>query len=197
MEKFEELDAMKAQLEILNRKLQNEKIVNDKLIRRAMTGKVSTLNRQQLVMTIINVAIIPYWLYVFAHIVSVSWAFNAFTILFLLTALVYNIYYQRIGLKEREVMTESPIEVSRHTVRMKQLYYKWLCRVGIPFLCVWIPWFFFEVWCNVGDIEYMLGLMIGALVGAIIGGVLGWKYYRNTMKTYNEILQQIDELSNE
>ena len=43
MEKYTELEEMKAQLALLNKKLEKETIVNERLIRRAMKNKAHPL----------------------------------------------------------------------------------------------------------------------------------------------------------
>ena len=55
-----ELEEMRQQMAILQNKLNNQNIVNDRFIRRAIKHGMSTINKRYLVISIIALAMIPY-----------------------------------------------------------------------------------------------------------------------------------------
>ena len=65
-----ELEQMRAQLNLLKGKLEKETIINEQLIRKAMKEKVSSLNRQTLVLAFIILLAIPYCTWVFTKMLN-------------------------------------------------------------------------------------------------------------------------------
>lgn len=66
------LDEMRQQMAILKNKLDNQTIVNDRLIRRAVKNSVSTINKRYLVISIIAFAMIPYGYWAFVKLNGLS-----------------------------------------------------------------------------------------------------------------------------
>lgn len=194
MERQIEFEEMKAQLALLKRKLEKETIVNERLIRRAMSNKVSGLNRRITICIVIGLVCIPYCTHVFHDKVHTSWIFTAITILYLLACIGTDLYMMRM-LRSRDVLTNNLTDVSRQIIRTKKLYLKWLSHVGIPFLCVWLPWLFYEITQTSQNGEFMIGMLVGCATGAVIGGMVGYVVYRRNMRTYDELLKEIEEMT--
>ena len=60
MNNYNELEEMRAQLAILNKKLEKETIVNERLIRCSMKDKAWSLRRKAIVEGVISAVMIPY-----------------------------------------------------------------------------------------------------------------------------------------
>ena len=185
---------MKAQLALLNKKLEKEVIVNERLIRRAMSEKVSGLNRRMMIGVATGLFSIPYCTHVFHDRVHTSWTFIVVTVIYLIGCIGTDLYMRQM-LRSRDVLTNNLTDVGRQIVRLKKFYLKWLFRAGIPFLCVWIPWLFYEVTQTPQNEGFMKSILSGCITGAVIGCIGGYMIYRRNMRTYNELLQQIEELS--
>jgi membrane protein YdbS with pleckstrin-like domain len=185
-----ELEQMKEQLSILKKKLENESILNDRLMRKAMSEKVSKINHDAIAAYIIIFFAIPYCTWVFIYLLNLSWWFCGVTDIFLLIALIYT-YISHRGIRSNEILEGNLLEVSYKIARMKKMYADWL-KIGIPFLVIWIIWFVLEVLHNSKG-EEAHGVLIGGAVGAVIGVVIGsWKYRRIQRKA-KEVIEQIHE----
>lgn len=62
---MDELDKMKEQLNLLHQKLAQERIVNERLVRRTVNTNVGRINRNHFIITLITAIGIPYSIFVF------------------------------------------------------------------------------------------------------------------------------------
>ena len=92
MERYNEFEEMKVQLALLNKKLEQETIVNERLIRRSMKEKASSLRRKAIVESIISLIMIPYFIWVMPQLIGLSTGFCLFVCFMLALALGYNYY---------------------------------------------------------------------------------------------------------
>ena len=90
MNTYTELEEMRAQLAILNKKLKKEAIVNERLMRNSMKDKAWTLRRKAIVEAIITIIGIPYFIWVMPNLLGLSTDFCIFTCFFMILALGYN-----------------------------------------------------------------------------------------------------------
>lgn len=185
-----ELEQMKEQLSVLKKKLENESILNDRLMRKAMSDKVSRINHDAVAAYVLILFAIPYCTLVFVSLLGLSWWFCGVTDLFLIIALVYT-YLSHKGIRSRELLEGNLLEVSSKIARMKKMYADWL-KIGIPFLVIWITWFVLEVLRHSKG-EETHGILIGGAVGGVIGAILGFWKYRRIQRKAREIIEQIQE----
>ena len=68
--------------------------------------------------------------------------------------------------------------------------------VGIPALILWLAWFFYEVYKQNHDL-LMHPLFWAGCVGGIIGAIIGFSIHFKTQRQYQEIIDQIEELTAE
>lgn len=186
-----ELLQMREQLSVLKDKLEKETIVNDKLMRRAMKAKVSSINREKRIMQIIGTLAIPYFIFVFKMLIDVSWWFIGATDAFLLFALIYT-YVEYKDVRANDLMSEDLLVVRNKILRTKRMNASWL-RFGIPFLIIWIVWFIFET-IHLPSSE---AILIGGCIGIIFGLIFGIQSYRKTQRQLSEVIQQIEEFTAE
>lgn len=180
---------MKDQLSILKNRLDKELIVNDRIIRKAMRAKISIVKRQMIRLYIISIIAIPYCVWVFRNFIDISWTFTAVTIIFLIIACIYN-YISHKDVKVNDLMTGNLIEVSCKITKMKRMSANWL-KFSIPYMIIWLSWFILEVMHGKDAKE----IIIGGLFGGFCGALFGVRLYRKNMKLINEVLQQIEELT--
>lgn len=193
MEKYTELEEMKAQLALLNKKLEKETIVNERLIRRAMKNKAWGIRRKIIAESILTILMIPYFILVMPVVVELSMGFCCFVVFFMLLALAYNGYIYK-NFRPQDFLQGSLLEARKDTLKLKRLYAFWLKYIGIPFIVVFLSWFIYEM-SRLYQGESLYGMLIGMLVGAVIGAIVGSFRYRKVQGMANEILEQIDEIS--
>ena len=188
---YDDLEQMKQQMALLQRTLDRQTIINDRLLRDAVRAKAGSINRDSCVITVIGILAIPYciWVFRFLHI---SVPFSIVTALFLLAAVAYNLFTHR-GFRTSMLVSAPLADIARLTVRMKLLHARWL-RFSLPFLFLWLSWFVYEI-LSLTSVSHdeRLGILIGGAVGGMIGGIFGYVAYRRTQRLANEILQQVEE----
>ena len=184
-----ELMEMKEQLSILNKKLEKETIVNDRLMRRAMKNKISKMQRHALIKGIFIVLAMPYSICCL-HVIGTSSWFNAVSICSLITALLYD-YRIHKNLHSNEAMYGNLMEVRKKVLSIKQAYKNWL-KISIPFIIIWFSWFLYELF-QLPHIPKDV-IFTGVVFGGTIGGIIGTLQYKKMQRTTDEILQQIEEM---
>ena len=187
-----ELQEMKAQLELLTKKLERETIVNERLIRHSMKEKANTLRRNIIIESLVCIIMIPFFIWILPKISPHSMYFCSFSTAFMALALCYN-YYMYREFHTKDFAEANLIEARKATLKFKRLTQRWTFCIGIPFLMVFIPWFVYEN-ALVYKGEMLQIPLISAAIGLLIGGVIGIYQFNKTIRTTDEILMQIEEL---
>ena len=187
-----ELQEMKAQLELLTKKLERETIVNERLIRRSMKEKANTLSINIVIESLVCIIMIPFFIWILPQISPHSMYFCAFSVAFMMLALCYN-YYMYHEFHTKDFSEANLIEARKATLKFKRLTRRWTYCIGIPFLMVFIPWFVYEN-AQAYKGEMLELVLIFAAIGLLIGGVIGIYQFNKTLRTTDEILMQIEEL---
>ena len=195
MNNYSELEEMRAQLVILNKKLEKETIINEQLMRKAMKDKAWSLRKKAIAEAIVTAIMIPYFIWVIPNLLDVSMEFCIFTCFFMALALGYN-YYIFSHFRPDEFIYGSLIKARKDTLMLKKLYANWLKFIGIPFIVVFVGWFAYEM-TQLLQGEALHSVLAGMAFGVILGGIIGTCRYIKTQRTANDILQQIEELSND
>lgn len=183
-----ELQQLKEQFNILNRSLNNQQIINERLIRASIESKVRNINSDgRKIMAIAILGIIA--IIADHYLVNLSWLFTAVTIVFLLVAVLYNIYF-RLGINNADALNADLIDMRLRTLRFKKMQSRWLW-FSIPFLVVWLTWLLYETLNMIYD---PIPTIIGAAIGLVLGLAFGIKQYQRTQRQAKEIISDIENL---
>ena len=184
-----ELEVMRRQMETLRRKLEQQEIVNDKIIRRAMRDRFSPVMRNKIIGLTAQIFGIFYCYYIFTTLVPMSWAFIIFTEFFLFLALIWTLVTYR-NFKSSDFISDNLINVKRKVLRMKLYDRRWKF-IAYPFVIVFFSWFLTEV-----IIRYDLNAFaIGGMVGGAIGLGLGFIMQRSHQRAINDVIKELEELT--
>ena len=186
------MDEMRQQMETLKKKLGQQEIVNDRLMRRSMKSKMSWINRY----LVFEIFLIPFvaimmLLLVFQH--NVSWWWYGFTLL-MVTADVCADWYINY-LPSNAFQQNDLLETAKKLVRMKQLR-RWSTIIGFSVLIFWGGWLFAELW-NIRESEIAIAMMTSVGIGGLIGTAIGLYIYFKMQQTNDEIIDQIENLTEE
>ena len=195
MNNYTELEEMRAQLAILNKKLEKEAIVNERLMRSSMKDKAWTLRRKAIVEAIVTVVMIPYFMWGMPNLLGMSIGFCAFTCFFMILALGYN-YYIHTHFRPDEFIYCNLVKARKDTMMLKKFYANWVKYIGIPFIVIFLGWFAYEMTQKLQG-EQLQSVLIGMGVGLVLGLVIGIFNYCRTQRIADDILLQIEELSND
>lgn len=197
--KHTEFEEMRQQLGILKNKLENQTLINDKLIRQSMLDKMSSMKKYTW-FSFLVLLFIYYAYYEAREIFNLSWWFYGFTVIFMTFSVCFDAYINRVN--KKDFLNGDLIAASLQMQRMKKLR-KISLLCGISILTIWVPWICLEVYnglgvANGGENESLFySMMIGGGVGLIIGAAIGIWIYLRMQRINSDIIQQIDELKKE
>lgn len=185
-----EMEQMRQDMNELRSLLSTQTIVNERLMRRAMSKEIGKERRSVVMTTVLTVVESPLYVWLMPQLGLPLW-FVVVTIAFLLTASVASMWSVGRLLKEN-LITGDLLVVAQRIVEYKRFSNTWL-KFGMPFLAIWLVCFFFIVY-NHSDLDMASGAIFGGIIGAFIGGALGVKYLIDSRRRLNGILQQIEDI---
>lgn len=179
---------MQEQLKQLKNKLDSQKIVNERILRKSCSQTASRLKFKSNLPIWFGVAAI---LGSFSFIVlGISWPFLIFTDALMLICIVATILTNRyIPNMDRDLVT-----ATEELRKYRKINADWI-KFGIPMLLVWLGWLIWEVVKNLGleGVE-RYGFLAGITVGVSLGLIIGFKLRRDQLDAADELLGQIREL---
>lgn len=188
----DELEQMRHDMAELRTLLSNQKIVNERLMRRAMKRDLSKERREMMGCMALVVIAVPLYVYL-QPIMGMPLWFLLVTIGFLLLAGGLSVWSVR-RLMAEDLLTGDLIEVARRITEYKRFGNNWL-RFSVPFLCVWLGGFFYYC-CQNMEADASRGALVGGAIGGVIGAACGIIYLVQSRRRLNSVLQQIEDLQN-
>lgn len=192
-----ELEVMRRQLAILNKKLEGQTIVNDRLIREAVKGKMSWIRN----LVWAEIIAVPFIVAVF-FVMAVAWHLSYWLVGMIAVLLVASVTadYKINVIGKRAFMQDNLADTARRLVRMKR---QRIINevVMIPFVLVWVVWLLGDIYSSMpadGELhDVMKGGMVGGIIGIVIGSVVSFFLIRKMQKTNDDVIRQINELTND
>lgn len=187
-----QFEDMRQQLNTLKKKLGEQEIVSDRIVRRSMRDQVSNITRRYYIIMALCLIMVPYGYWCFVVLSHLSLTFWIGTSIFMLIcggATFYNC--QKIN--DNDMMSRSLLEARKKVASAKKFEADWL-KFGIPAVILWISWFFYELLQNNSDAT-MEGFFWGGCIGGIIGAICGIKIHLKTQRQYQDIIDQIEDLT--
>ena len=183
-----ELEEMKQLMLLLKKKLEQQKIVNDKMLRSAMKKKLYGLNKKARIMFIIGI-FVAIGAPGYFTLVGFTPLFCAATTLMLLFSAFKTFQYHkklwRLNLSESTL-----IELAEELTLLRTRYERWYRFAW----CMIIPWgalMAYEATKIFG--EELVWYIGGSAIGLIIGGLTGTRINNNMIRRTDELLEQIEE----
>ncbi len=186
MDRLEEMRVTMAQLK---EKLDNQTIINDKLMRETMSNKVRRLNYNVWWSGFGTLFVITFGNYMFHNMGLSNWFLLGTTVMMIVCFLATIIPHSRV--KQENVLYGDLKQVAVNVRKLKQLYHDWL-KIGLPMVGVWFLWLASELYFVTADWKIFLGLIIPMAVGGIVGGLVGNKLKKGVEDTCDQIISQIE-----
>lgn len=188
-----QFEDMRQQLNTLKKKLGEQEIVNDRIIRRSMRNEVNNITRRNYILMAVCLFMLPYGYWAFVKLTGISIAFWIGTCILMLIC-AGAIFYNTHRISDSGLMNRSLIEAREKVAKAKKFDSDWL-MFGIPAIILWLSWFFYEIYQQYDGVTTWA--FWGGCVGAIIGTVLGFNLHFRTQRQYQEIIDQIEDLTKE
>lgn len=189
-----DFENMRQQMQTLKNKLQQQEIVNDRLVRHSMKRAASNINRTYYAIMALCLLMIPYSYWAFVVLNAFSIPFWTFTCVVMLVCLG-GTYYNSRRLSDSNMMTQNLVDVRRQMARAKKFDADWLF-LGIPMIIVFLGWFFYESYLLHSD-AFHNGLFWAGCIGGVVGAIIGFSIHFKTQRQYQDIIDQIEDLTNE
>ncbi len=189
-----QLDDMLQQMQTLKKKLDRQEIVNDRIMRQSMKQRASNISRRYYLLLALCIFMIPYTYWALVVLTGFSLAFWVGTCILMMIC-GGGIYYSIRNVDGKNIMHCNLVDVGKQMARAKKFDADWL-YFGVPAICLWLGWFIYEVY-KINGSELSSGLFYGGAVGAVIGAIAGLRIHFNTQHQYQEIIDQIEDLTEE
>ena len=188
-----EMDAMRQQMSTLKKKLDQQEIVNDHIIRQSMRKTANSIKTRYYAIMAISLMMIPYTYMVLVIRQGISLSFWIATAVFMLVCCGAT-YYNSLNVNIPNAMGRNLIEVSHRMARAKKFDANWLF-FGIPAVIIWLGWLTWEFYQL--DAETARYMFYGIICGGIIGAICGFKMHFKTQRQYQDIIDQIEDITTE
>ncbi|MGM9674596.1 MAG: hypothetical protein ACI3X9_03915 [Bacteroidaceae bacterium] len=191
MNENQELQEMRQQIAILHKKLDEQEIVNSKLMKHVIKNRIDIINRQTLgsyASALFTIIIFPFLHYAQGF----SWPLVASTILMMLVCIFATWYYHR-PINAR-LASQDMATVAKTITTLKRRYHNWIWYVTPTMLIPWLSWFLWEHSSHFGLQGWnKLLVCIPVVVGGLVGLLIGLHMHRKVVNACNEIISQIEE----
>ena len=173
-----DFENMRQQMSTLKNKLNKQEIVNDRLMRRSMRNEVDTITRRYYIIMAIGLFMVPYGYWCFVKLTGLSIFFWVVTSIFMLVCVGATFYtYRKIS--DPNMMNRNLVEARKKVASAKKFEANWLF-FGIP-----------------AGGAFSSGIFWGGCIGGIIGAICGLSINFRTQRQYQDIIDQIEDLTEE
>lgn len=187
-----ELEVMRQQMAILNKKLEGQEIVNDRLMREAMKHKMSWIKHYVWA----EIIAVPFLIiFFFSMGVTLNLSFGPLIYLSVMLVISAVIDYKVNMMKNREFLNDNLTETAVRLTKMKK--HRLVSELAqIPFILVWLVWFLYDMYRHfsgeVWDLSNpeLTGGFIGGLIGAVAAVPICFFLVRKMQRTNDEVIQQ-------
>lgn len=191
------LEEMRRQMAILQEKLHNEAIVNDRLLRESMKHNYSSINRYISVEATILMPIIIIVFPLFPLIFHLSWGPVIAVILLCLADVIFD--YKVNHIKDEAFMGDNLIPTALRLQRAKRLSALQM-MISLPLILLLMGWFLFDFFQNINYEDELLssaawGGIVGGCIGLVCGIIFSIQLYHKQQKTRQQVINQINDLT--
>lgn len=191
-----ELEIMRSQMASFKKQLEQQEIINSRIMSESMKKKFSWIKK----IIIGEIILIPIFLYlVFAakYYFNLSW-WSVVTFVILLLCDIWCDYDINMrAIKDSDYSRDNLIDTIEKLVKMKQRRAK-QTAIMLTATIVMSIWLLIEIGFHLIAINADTGMWFrfyGGGTGAFIGVAIAWWIYRKMQKTNDEMIKQIEEIS--
>ena len=197
---FNELEQLREQMNSFKNRLDKQQIINERLVRNSMGSKMSWLKN----FVWIEIIIVPIILFIMAGFhasAGLSWWLFGFLAAGLIIDATGDFIINRIP--KGQLLSDDLVATSQRLMKMKKQRTKWFIA-GMILMIIWLVWFILEIVLRLDckdqlpNYNIVVAIMvISIVVGALIGGFVAWLIFRKMQKTNNQIIEQINQVTQE
>ena len=189
-EQLQELEQLREQLNLLNKKLDKQQIFAEKSMIKYVKADLKKLNGSGVFYIVIGIFALIYCPVTF-YFWEFSFEFVVGTAVMLFVCLAYTLYLH-YGLYSIDVAKGNLVELSQKVLRLRKGYANWL-YVGFTLIIVWCYFLYKEALVVYENPE---GFMLAAIIGGLLGGIIGLSRHFKVVRDADALLQHIKEIQN-
>lgn len=189
-EHLHELEELREQLDLLNKKLDKQQIFAEKSMIKYVKADLKKLNGSGVFYIVMGIFALIYCPVTF-YFWNFSFEFVVGTALMLFVCLAYTLYLHN-GLYSIDVAKGNLMELSQKVLRLRKGYANWL-YVGFTMIIVWCYFLYREALVIYENPE---GFMLAAIIGGLLGGILGLSRHFKVVRDADNLLEHIKEIQN-
>lgn len=187
MNENQDFELMKSQLDALKAKLDEQKLVSDKMMERIIREKASFLNIVDIVCIAVLIVCVPVILYVFPRY-GLSWWFTGYTLIMIIASAIYTIINRKLA--NNYLRNGSLAEYSSRMAKTKKRFILEVC-VSWILTAVLFALSFYEFLTRMDpSASFLMRSIIATLIGIALGIYITFKQW----KALNALIEQIDDL---
>ncbi len=189
MENNIELQEMREQLASFKQQLAGQKIINDKLMRKAMAEKVGRITRLRNSYLIICIAGL-----LFAVPMFYFRGFPLYFILYVLFLFIFDglmTYSYHVKVNKSDLMNGDMKNVVTELKTLRKKYQQWYW-IGVPEIIIFLVLFYYSLIHLDVAIEFIRASLIGSSIGIVIGGIIGISMNNKVIGLCDEIISDLE-----
>ncbi len=184
------LAQMRQDMDELRSLLSEQRIVNERLMRRAMKNELNKERKSAFVSLLLFLLVLPV-MYFMRNLWGLPVWFVGVTVAYLILAVALSFWSVR-RLTGEDLLTGSLLSVAERIVGYKRFGNNWL-KFSIPFLAVWLVGFFH--YSVEGAADHLVNPMLwGGAIGGLSGLGCGIWFVVQSHRRLNGVLRQIEEM---
>ena len=191
----DEVDEFREQLALFKQRLNQQEIINDRLMRRSMNARISIFTKWGVASDAITLLFMPLVFWAF-HMAGASWYMGFYVVIAIIVELAYNIVahckLQQLFTADNDLLT-----VRRGLIKFKRNK-RLLMLISLPPIMLWVLALCWQLGAfsddpTGGGVAIGIKIATGASIGLLISfGIYFWEMHR-----VNRSIREIDELSAE
>jgi len=187
----DELTEMRNQIAILKTKLENQDIINDKMMHQVVCTKSDSMKKKIVISILCALFVIIVGPFSFHYSLGTSWYFVIGTDIAMLYCMMREYRFKR-RISDHTLMNATLLEVAKTIQEFKQDYKTYTFLNMVLLLPAWFGWLIWENYQNNVSKE-AIGLTIAMSVGLAIGASIGLYMYFKIQNEASQIIKQIEE----
>ena len=190
---MEEMDfmEMRNQINLLKDKLNQQEIVNNRLIRASMRNKQQEINRKAIKMSVVSALAVPLWIAIH-YISGISWALALTTCAMMIFCIAATWYCHR-PINKAGIFTSDVKTVANAFAEVKHMYHVWITRFTPTLLLPWLAWVCYEYQEILPFNNEQLWITYTFILGgAAIGFLIGYRMHCKVVDACQEVIDQLN-----
>lgn len=186
------LETLKKDYSNLKEQFDKQQIINEKLLMKTFSSKVSDINSKASVSVFCGIFVIIMAPFVFHYnpVTNLSWAFVIGTDIMMLICLYFTWKYHRTI----KVTADLDIVTFARKIKTFKQFYKDWTKIGFAMIAVWISWMLAELYVKT-DNHFHFFLITGLMLfGGIVGMILGLAMNKKIINNCDEIIADIESM---